>query len=116
MQGIEDLNNDIWQKYTIISRLEKLNFQRGDKVWLNLLCDLSVTVDWATLAQQWIRMKETLPVDQVPPAPPPPSIKADIEAGEAPMDMSKDDGSPGRNPDAPSQGKLDILLNKAQHL
>uniref|UniRef100_A0A1B6KEW5 Uncharacterized protein n=1 Tax=Graphocephala atropunctata TaxID=36148 RepID=A0A1B6KEW5_9HEMI len=51
-------------------------------------------VDWATLAQQWIKMKETFPVDQVPPAPPPPSIKADIEAGEAPMDMSKDEVTP----------------------
>lgn len=39
-------------------------------------------------------MKETFPVDQVPPAPPPPNIKADIEAGEAPMDMSKDETPP----------------------
>ncbi|XP_063241203.1 arginine/serine-rich protein PNISR isoform X5 [Bacillus rossius redtenbacheri] len=57
-------------------------------------------VDWAALAQQWIQMKETCPVDQVPPAPPPPVIGdtsapkkgAGSEAGEAPMDMElKDD-------------------------
>ncbi|KAJ9592656.1 hypothetical protein L9F63_015671, partial [Diploptera punctata] len=54
-------------------------------------------VDWAALAQQWIQMKETLPSDQVPPAPPPPPIgekgsgekkkDSDVEGGEAPMDM-----------------------------
>ncbi|RZF40002.1 hypothetical protein LSTR_LSTR002405 [Laodelphax striatellus] len=52
-------------------------------------------VDWAQLAQQWIKMKETYPPEQVPPAPPPPPMKpdnADIEGGEAPMEMdTKDD-------------------------
>jgi hypothetical protein len=59
-------------------------------------------VDWAALAQQWIQMKETLPSDQIPPAPPPPPIgdknsaekkkDLDVEGGEAPMDMdTKDD-------------------------
>lgn len=62
-------------------------------------------VDWATLAQQWIQMKETFPVGQVPPAPPPPSIKADIEAGEAPMDMSKDE-TPPTPVNSTSQGML----------
>lgn len=57
-------------------------------------CYIFFLVDWATLAQQWIQMKETFPVGQVPPAPPPPNIKADIEAGEAPMDMSKDETPP----------------------
>lgn len=55
-------------------------------------------VDWASLAQQWIKMKETFPAEQVPPAPPPPPIKPednnDIEGGEAPMDMSKDEAEP----------------------
>uniref|UniRef100_A0A1B6C1L6 Uncharacterized protein n=1 Tax=Clastoptera arizonana TaxID=38151 RepID=A0A1B6C1L6_9HEMI len=55
-------------------------------------------VDWASLAQQWIKMKETFPAEQVPPAPPPPPIRSeevpDIEGGEAPMDMSKDDAAP----------------------
>ncbi|KAG8040121.1 hypothetical protein G9C98_000691, partial [Cotesia typhae] len=42
-------------------------------------------VDWAALAQQWIKMKETV----VPPAPPPPNLSndGDTEGGEAPMDM-----------------------------
>ncbi|XP_014295036.1 arginine/serine-rich protein PNISR [Microplitis demolitor] len=42
-------------------------------------------VDWAALAQQWIKMKETV----VPPAPPPPSLSDgnDHAGGEAPMDM-----------------------------
>lgn len=48
-------------------------------------------------------MKETFPVGQVPPAPPPPNIKADIEAGEAPMDMSKDE-TPPIPATRPSQG------------
>lgn len=54
-------------------------------------------------------------MDQVPPAPPPPSIKADVEAGEAPMDMSKDDViSSTPVPSSTSQGndtsfKLDLL-------
>lgn len=43
-------------------------------------------------------MKETFPAEQVPPAPPPPPIKPednnDIEGGEAPMDMSKDEAEP----------------------
>lgn len=63
-------------------------------IHLTVLAIVLFLVDWATLAQQWIKMKETFPVDQVPPAPPPPSIKDDIEAGEAPMDMSKDDVVP----------------------
>lgn len=51
-------------------------------------------VDWAALAQQWIMMKETVPPDQMPQAPPPPSIagKKEVvdEGGEAPMDVEND--------------------------
>lgn len=49
----------------------------------------SSQVDWATLAQQWIAMKEATATLV---APPPPSIKADIEQGEAPMDVENDTG------------------------
>lgn len=60
-------------------------------------------VDWGELAQQWIRMKESLPPDQqhtLPEAPPPPSIGISSsyrndyfneEKGEAPMEVVKDD-------------------------
>lgn len=56
-------------------------------------------VDWAALAQQWIKMKETV----VPPAPPPPSLgNNDMSSdggGEAPMDMdTKDDDVPPAPP------------------
>ncbi|KAK7583770.1 hypothetical protein V9T40_004733 [Parthenolecanium corni] len=68
-------------------------------------------VDWASLAQQWIKMKETLPnLNQEPTPPPAPLISKpknsrsesvaeplpnDIEGGEAPMDMdTKDDDIP----------------------
>lgn len=73
-------------------------------------------VDWASLAQQWIKMKETLPtINQGPLPPPAPTISKptetvlpkptptasesylndDIEGGEAPMDMdTKDDEAP----------------------
>ncbi|KYN06224.1 Splicing factor, arginine/serine-rich 18 [Cyphomyrmex costatus] len=56
-------------------------------------------VDWAALAQQWIKMKETV----VPPAPPPPSINPICSitegSGEAPMDMdTKDDDVPPAPP------------------
>ncbi|XP_034949130.1 arginine/serine-rich protein PNISR-like [Chelonus insularis] len=54
-------------------------------------------VDWAALAQQWIKMKETV----VPPAPPPPSLSNDTRdgGGEAPMDMdTKDDDVPPAPP------------------
>lgn len=57
-------------------------------------------MDWASLAQQWIQMKETFPtVDQMnvlaPPPPPPPEKKEEKqedegEKGEAPMDMELD--------------------------
>ncbi|KYN28999.1 Splicing factor, arginine/serine-rich 18 [Trachymyrmex cornetzi] len=65
---------------------------------MNLLL-LSGIVDWAALAQQWIKMKETV----VPPAPPPPSINpvcsANDGSGEAPMDMdTKDDDVPPAPP------------------
>jgi len=64
-----------------------------------LLMLLSGIVDWAALAQQWIKMKETV----VPPAPPPPSINpvcsANDGSGEAPMDMdTKDDDVPPAPP------------------
>lgn len=57
------------------------------------------TVDWAALAQQWIKMKETV----VPPAPPPPNINpmysANDGSGEAPMDVdTKDDDVPPAPP------------------
>lgn len=56
------------------------------------------SVDWAALAQQWIKMKETI----VPPAPPPPSLSANSSSdggGEAPMDMdTKDDDVPPAPP------------------
>lgn len=62
---------------------------------------ISLSVDWAQLAQQWIQMKDAFPPDQVPPAPPPPPIgplprerdsskeihDVGTEGGEAPMDM-----------------------------
>ncbi|XP_035730798.1 arginine/serine-rich protein PNISR-like isoform X1 [Vespa mandarinia] len=56
-------------------------------------------VDWAALAQQWIKMKETV----VPPAPPPPSIDSlcpgNDSSGEAPMDMdTKEDDIPPAPP------------------
>lgn len=55
-------------------------------------------VDWAALAQQWIKMKETA----VPPAPPPPTIqsaRSPDHGGEAPMDVDgKDDDIPPAPP------------------
>ncbi|XP_062536911.1 arginine/serine-rich protein PNISR-like [Armigeres subalbatus] len=66
-------------------------------------------VDWAALAQQWIQMKETLPADMVPAAPPPPIISESYgsnsrdslpdgnltrsveEQGEAPMEVERDE-------------------------
>lgn len=56
-------------------------------------------MDWAALAQQWIKMKETV----VPPAPPPPNINPICSindgSGEAPMDMdTKDDDVPPAPP------------------
>ncbi|XP_065089096.1 arginine/serine-rich protein PNISR isoform X2 [Ochlerotatus camptorhynchus] len=66
-------------------------------------------VDWAALAQQWIQMKETLPADMVPAAPPPPIISENYgsnsrdsqpdggrlgsveEQGEAPMEVERDE-------------------------
>ncbi|XP_011296906.1 arginine/serine-rich protein PNISR isoform X2 [Fopius arisanus] len=55
-------------------------------------------VDWAALAQQWIKMKETI----VPPAPPPPSLSNESSndgGGEAPMDMdTKEDDVPPAPP------------------
>ncbi|XP_051164145.1 arginine/serine-rich protein PNISR isoform X2 [Leptopilina boulardi] len=67
-------------------------------------------VDWAALAQQWIKMKETV----VPPAPPPPSIdtgQSDNDGGgEAPMDMdTKDDDIPPAPP-APSISGSDYYV------
>lgn len=58
-------------------------------------------MDWAALAQQWIKMKETT----IPPAPPPPSLgglhgmPSNDGGGEAPMDMdTKDDDIPPAPP------------------
>lgn len=52
-------------------------------------------VDWASLAQQWIAMKEAAAIVAVPP---PPSSKAE-EEGEAPMEVENpdinSDGPPG---------------------
>ncbi|XP_058825123.1 arginine/serine-rich protein PNISR isoform X2 [Topomyia yanbarensis] len=66
-------------------------------------------VDWAALAQQWIQMKETLPANMVPAAPPPPIISDNYgsnsresisdgvrsgtidEQGEAPMEVERDE-------------------------
>ena len=59
-----------------------------------------ISVDWAALAQQWIKMKETV----VPPAPPPPLIIDSTQTssdggGEAPMDMdTKEDEVPPAPP------------------
>lgn len=74
----------------------------ADIIYMN--CKISLfffldTVDWAALAQQWIKMKETV----VPPAPPPPSINPICSpndgSGEAPMDMDiKDDDVPPAPP------------------
>lgn len=67
-------------------------------------------MDWASLAQQWIQMKETFPtVDQMnvlaPPPPPPVEPKAEEkqedegEKGEAPMDMELDSKEEDGKPD-----------------
>ncbi|XP_058443190.1 arginine/serine-rich protein PNISR-like [Malaya genurostris] len=65
-------------------------------------------VDWAALAQQWIQMKETLPANMVPAAPPPPIISdnyvsnsresipdgarsGSTEQGEAPMEVEREE-------------------------
>lgn len=68
------------------------------KLFIDVIVCLK-TVDWAALAQQWIKMKETV----VPPAPPPPTINpiysASDGSGEAPMDMdTKDDEVPPAPP------------------
>lgn len=70
-------------------------------------------VDWAALAQQWIKMKET----SIPPAPPPPSIANELQClssnnggGEAPMDMdTKDDDIPPAPP-APNISGTGLLF------
>lgn len=76
-----------------------------------LISECLFVVDWASLAQQWIKMKETVPATTQGPAPPPAPVISktaetpvptptlvpsqpsnDIEGGEAPMDMdTKDD-------------------------
>lgn len=61
-------------------------------------------VDWAALAQQWIKMKESVPPAAVPavavaPPLPPVESKPDVNSkdkGEAPMDMDTDDKEPGK--------------------
>jgi arginine/serine-rich splicing factor 18 len=73
-------------------------------------------VDWAALAQQWIKMKETT----VPPAPPPPTILQELQGnlsndggGEAPMDMdTKDDDIPPAPPAPIISGTGILFLNK----
>lgn len=61
---------------------------------------ISCVVDWAALAQEWIKMKET----HIPSAPTPPSISENPRGssygeGEAPMDMEcKDDEIPPAPP------------------
>lgn len=50
-------------------------------------------VDWATLAQQWIHMRETFPT-LMPAAPPPPTFNSSQfgeEHGEAPMEVERDE-------------------------
>lgn len=47
----------------------------------------SSQVDWATLAQQWIAMKEAASIVSVPQPP----AKPDIEGGEAPMEVENPD-------------------------
>lgn len=54
----------------------------------------SSSVDWATLAQQWIAMKEAAAIVAVPPAPP----GRPEEEGEAPMEVE--------NPDTNSDGPV----------
>lgn len=57
-------------------------------------------------------MKDTCPADQMPPAPPPPPLgrpaekikDADIEGGEAPMDMDRDDAHNSSSQDGPPWG------------
>uniref|UniRef100_A0A8D8LLP8 Arginine/serine-rich protein PNISR n=1 Tax=Cacopsylla melanoneura TaxID=428564 RepID=A0A8D8LLP8_9HEMI len=80
-------------------------FAQGGQQWFNPMMYQNVNhenVDWASLAQQWIQMKETFPtVDQMnvlaPPPPPPLEKKTEEkkeedegEKGEAPMDMELD--------------------------
>ncbi|XP_065339726.1 arginine/serine-rich protein PNISR-like isoform X3 [Cloeon dipterum] len=54
-------------------------------------------VDWARLAQQWIMMKDSIPMAPPPPhlsipqPAPPGSTVLEEEGGEAPMDISKDE-------------------------
>ena len=73
----------------------------------------SFSVDWAALAQQWIKYKETA----VPLTPPPPPILGSLsstsnDGGPVPMDMdTKDDDIPPAPP-APTisgTGKIYIL-------
>lgn len=58
-------------------------------------------MDWAALAQQWIKMKESIPARAAPAAPllPPVGDKSDPalkDKGEEPMDMETDDKEPGK--------------------
>lgn len=69
-------------------------------------------MDWAALAQQWIKMKETV----VPPAPPPPAINpicpGNDGSGEAPMDMdTKDDDVPPAPPAPNISGSGERVCN-----
>lgn len=65
-------------------------------------------MDWASLAQEWIKMKEVTSVAAVPPPPPISSnqnrSEKNEDKGEAPMDMDTDD----KGPDAPSDNREDI--------
>lgn len=82
----------------------------------------SGSVDWAALAQQWIQMKETHPVDQIPPAPPPPPIgdkaesgekrkEPEVEGGEAPMDMdTKEEPENSNSSNTPGGDMHHILI------
>lgn len=57
----------------------------------------SNSVDWASLAQQWIAMKDAAAVlaapPPAPPAPPAPPPKPEAEKGEAPMEVENIDNN-----------------------
>lgn len=86
-------------------------------------------VDWAALAQQWIQMKETLPAEMVPSAPPPPIISDNYgsnsrgsssdgmrletiqEQGEAPMEVERDEEVASINPQHHTQQPQSNIWN-----
>lgn len=74
----------------------------------------SNNIDWASLAQQWIQMKDFS--DTMPEAPPPPNIsnvkeKSFEEQGEADMEVEKDDEDEHQQ-----QESLPMMIIPHQHV